>query len=156
MKKYFGTGIKSGFTLIELLVVIAIIAILAAVVMAALGSGRDKATDAAIKQAMSSARGQAELYYATQGQTFTGVCGAAPGIGATLLNAAQRTGATVGPLNFAWGLSGGAGAAVCHESANSWAAITSLRSPLTFHAGWCVDSSGASREATTLTSTTCP
>ncbi len=57
MKKY-----KKGFTILELLVVIAIIGILAAVVLAAVGSSRGKAADKAIISDLEGIRTQAELY----------------------------------------------------------------------------------------------
>lgn len=60
MKKY-----KKGFTILELLVVIAIIGILAAVVLAAVGSSRAKAADKAIISDLEGIRTQAELYLST-------------------------------------------------------------------------------------------
>lgn len=153
MKKTY----SSGFTLIELLVVIAIIGILASVVLASLNSARNKGADAAIKASLTNARAQAELFYDT-GTTYEGVC-AVPGVGGTsignmILGAAQKlaAGATVGAdaVAFAYSATGAAGAAVCHDTAAGWAAIVSLKSPTTTSSGWCVDSTGAAKEATVL------
>ena len=157
-------GHARGFTLIELLVVIAIIGILASVVLASLNTARNKGADAAIKGALSSARGQAELFYDT-GTTYDGVCTATQannGLVSIVLNGAQKlaAGAAVGAdaLAFTYSASGAAGAAVCHDTAAGWAAIISLKSPTAANAGWCVDSTGQAKEATSLTANTvvCP
>jgi prepilin-type N-terminal cleavage/methylation domain-containing protein len=53
---------NKGFTLIELLVSISIIVILSLIVMAALGSGKDKGNDSKIQSHMKSMVNQAQLY----------------------------------------------------------------------------------------------
>lgn len=145
---------KKGFTLIELLVVIAIIGILSSVVLASLNSARAKGTDAAIKGNLNSARPQAELFY-DSGTTYDAVCTAGTNnINAMVLSAGQKLLASqaVGAdaQAFVYNASGGTGAAVCHDTAAGWAAIVSLKSPTTASSGWCVDSTGAAKEATAL------
>lgn len=154
-----------GFTLIELLVVIAIIGILASIVLASLSSARNKGADAVIKGDLANARSQGELYY-NIGNTYDLVCTTAStgsGISTILDNAAKQLSGsnTVGTdaTAFAYNASGGVGSAVCHDSATGWAAIVSLKAPTTSAiAGWCVDSTGVTREATSLVAgaTICP
>ncbi len=150
--------LQSGFTLIELLVVIAIIGILASVVLASLNTARNKGIDAAIKASLANSRAQAELFYDNHTNSYANVCQstAVDDIGEMVLSAAQKIGNTSINGNgtaFAYSASGGIGSAVCHDTATGWAAIVSLKNPTTASSGWCVDSTGISREATQLTDT---
>jgi prepilin-type N-terminal cleavage/methylation domain-containing protein len=67
---------NNGFTLIELLVVIAIIGILAAIVLASLGTARNKGKIASATGSMSSMRAQAELGN-NNGQYIASLCSTA-------------------------------------------------------------------------------
>jgi len=126
-----------GFTLIELLVVIAIIGILAGVVLTALGTARDSALDAKVKQQLGAARNQAQVYLSTAG-SHSGFCGAA---------------GTLALINDIVGTADG----VCAVSMDDvdWAIHYPLMTP---GESWCVDRQGAARTISTPGSavTVCP
>lgn len=151
------TNRSKGFTLIELLVVIAIIGVLSAVVLASLNTARTKSQDAAIKSNLDSARVQAELFY-SNGSTYASVCTAGTNNIAAIMAAASAVLVAANPVGattqaFVYGSGGGVGSAVCHDSATAWAAMVSLKGSTT-SSGWCVDSTGAAKEATALLAST--
>lgn len=128
-----------GFTLIELLVVIAIIGILSAVVLASLNTARNRGADAAVKSNLANARAEAELFYDINGD-YDGVC-------------ATSGPNTIGDNVAAAGIAGG-GTGVCNATTSSWAASA----PLKTADHWCVDSTGASKAASSSvgSATVCP
>ncbi len=148
-------NLRKGFTLIELLVVIAIIGILSAVVLASLTTARAKANDASVKANLSGARAQAELYYSSNGNSYTGVCGTTATtdgtkpIGSQVLAAAEQTG--LSSINVTLATAGTYNTSTCHVDAGgtAWAAEAPLKAsasgaPIMF----CIDSSGAAKQET--------
>ena len=142
-----------GFTLIELLVVIAIIGILASVVLASLNSARDNGQQASVKSNLNNIRAMAELAYDDEpdlcyGDGDASGCAAsavAPGICPTTadtifantnVSEAITSATAAGNLN------------ACSSTANQgdWAVVVQYADDP--NAGWCVDSSGKSKEVT--------
>jgi prepilin-type N-terminal cleavage/methylation domain-containing protein len=126
---------QKGFTLIELLVVIAIIGILSAIVLASLNSARNKAQDAKVQAQLSNMRAAAEVYYSNNGSSYGTAADCTSGL---FTDGTSGMGALVTAT---------AGSA-CGSNGTAWA----VEAPLVSDSGiiYCVDSTGASREATSL------
>ena len=145
-------NLKKGFTLIELLVVVAIIGLLAAVIMVALSSARNKGGDAAVKANLDIIRSQAELFYSDNAESYLPP-------GGTIRTPANCTVYGAAPINIfnydkviadaiAEARLRGGGATSCANSSSTWAVAVELKSsnPPSNRATWCVDSSGRSKQ----------
>lgn len=130
-------GLKKGFTLIELLVVIAIIAVLSSVVLASLGTARDRGADTAVKQNLRNIRIKADMIYDenqtkvppegynTGGSASSGICNDSKVIeGRTA--AANAVGGVYSSVKCAHALTG-------------WAVKAPLSGGVNY---WCIDHNG--------------
>jgi len=124
---------KKGFTLIELLVVVAIIGILATVVLASLGSARDKAKDAALAAEISSIRAQGELVAINDGD-YAAVCTDTK-VAAILADATATSNGT----------------SVCADTTGAWGAHVEMYKSGTNTVYFCADSSGFAGEIDSAT-----
>ncbi len=120
---------KKGFTLIELLVVIAIIGILSSVVLASLNSARGKGADTAVQTNLDNLRTNAELYYTTNGNVYTGAC----------VDTSQYGLQHGFSVAVATGGNGGA----CADGSNFWVAWAGMKTNIAN--AWCVDNLSAGR-----------
>lgn len=137
----FKRTLERGFTLIELLVVIAIIGILAATVLASLGSARSSGADASIKGSINSAKAQAEIFYVAN-NSYQGVCASSTGL-AGLTTAIDNNINTAALQVPDTATAQGAGTIVCNDRPGSWA-LSSPMNVTTSGAYFCADSTGYS------------
>jgi len=147
---------KKGFTLIELLVVVAIIGILSSIVLTSLKDSRTKGDDAAVKANLNTTRGQAELFFSNNsnsflpsgGSTFSiAVCPAYNAAGTNMLSKDKTIAEAI-----AEAVKRGGNGSRCYNSSGAWAVAIGLKSGGTagdtIPDSWCVDSGGASKAYT--------
>ena len=139
---------KKCFTLIELLMVIAIIGLLSSIILASLGTARNKARDATIQGQMSGMRSAAALYFGSQNPNRYG-----PNSGTDCTNGSVFTDNTSNMVNLlkaTFAAAGGTWSAQdnsimdCASNDTNWAVATKLPSGAGF---LCVDSSGIVRSS---------
>jgi prepilin-type N-terminal cleavage/methylation domain-containing protein len=133
-----------GFTLIELLVVIAIIGILAGIVLASLGTARNKGKDASVQESMSSMRAAEEIYYGNNGNSYGAMAWdntcATPAGG--FADATSNMAGLVTAVKAATSLG-------CGSNGTAWVAAAAMPSGYASAGVFCVDSTGVAKANTT-------
>ena len=138
MKKNF----QNGFTLIELLVVIAIIGILASVVIASVGSSKDKAVNTAIKKNVDTIKTQILLNFSPPYDYSISIpIPCVPIVGSLFNDPIIST-----ALNKIENDNNGERAFCASTEENwAWAVSVKLKVPEKGFTHWCVDSFGTSK-----------
>ncbi len=146
----FKTNTQRGFTLIELLVVIAIIGILAATVLASLGTARSSGSDASVKGSVNSLKAQAEIIF-TNTNSYATVCSDSSTLALRQgIEANDRSTSAIS--NLADATAQTADTSACRDNGNAWAMSAWLNSPTTPSTYFCVDSTGKSTTTVALMS----
>jgi len=135
--------ISRGFTLVELLIVIAIIGILSSVVLSNLTGARTKAYDAKVQAQLANIRQDAEIYYISNGNYGVATSSCSGGMFADTVSGMSKLTVSVNyPV--------GENTIVCYSKGTTYAVSDNLASSTTY---WCVDNTGASKQETTILST---
>ncbi|HYF13001.1 MAG TPA: prepilin-type N-terminal cleavage/methylation domain-containing protein [Candidatus Paceibacterota bacterium] len=147
-------GAPRGFTLVELLVVIAIIGILAGIVLASLGSTRQRGAVAGVAANLATMRTSAAIFSSNAGYSYDGFCVSTANNGGDRHLDAAKNAAGISAATVIDGI-GAAGQATCNDGVGGFATEVPLGN-LVSPSGqfWCVDYNGYSgtTSASTLTS----
>lgn len=143
---------KKGFTLLELLVVVAIIAILVSVTLVALSDSRNKGADAAVKSNLNTIRGQSELFYSNNDNSFLPIGGSTFGIATCPVYNASGTNMLSKDKTIADAIAEavkrGSNGSSCYNSGLNWAIAVGLKTNA--NTSWCIDSGGESKQVASV------
>ena len=145
--------LKRGFTLIELLMVVAIIALLVAVVMVALNTGRSKGGDAGVKSNLHTVATSAELFFVNNTNSYLPSGGSTFAIATCPVYSASGTNMLAKDKTIATAVAqavsnGGNNGSSCYNSASAWAVAVGLKTSSTD--SWCVDSTGVAKQVASV------